>query len=137
MVCCRIFGHLDEEADNIIYINWLNMARAGLLALEFFSPETRAWRQAHMNARFVILRVLLEAGEDLVRVEKITGDDGKPDILLTMDRSKINTVGKPAIGNFLKKLQVIAFIFEPHPEKTCLQGLRPGKTQTGLLSYSD
>ena len=25
--------------------------------------------------------------------------------------------------------------FEPRHEKTCLQGLRPGKTQTGLLSY--
>ena len=25
--------------------------------------------------------------------------------------------------------------YEPHHENTCLQGLRPGKTQTGLLSY--
>ena len=25
--------------------------------------------------------------------------------------------------------------YEPRHEKTCLQGLRPGKTQTGLLSY--
>ena len=106
MIYFRIFGHTDDAADDIIYINWLNMARAGLLALEFFSPETRAWRQAHMNARFVILRVLLEAGEDLVKVEKVPGDDGKPDILLSMDRTKINSVGKPAIGNFLKKLQV-------------------------------
>ena len=24
---------------------------------------------------------------------------------------------------------------EPRHEKTCLQGLRPGKTQTGLLSF--
>ena len=27
--------------------------------------------------------------------------------------------------------------FEPHHEKTCHRGLRPGKTQTGLLSWSD
>ena len=28
-------------------------------------------------------------------------------------------------------------IYEPHHEKTCLQGFQPGKTQTGLLSYID
>ena len=27
--------------------------------------------------------------------------------------------------------------FEPRHEKTCLRGLRPGKTQTGLLSYRE
>ncbi|XP_053404717.1 dipeptidyl peptidase 3-like isoform X2 [Mercenaria mercenaria] len=102
----RIFGHEEKDGDDIIYINWLNMVRAGLLALEFYSPETRAWRQAHMNARFVILRVLLEAGEDLVTVKKITGEDGNPDIRITLDRSKILSVGKPAIGDFLRKLQV-------------------------------
>jgi len=46
----RIFGY-GEDGDDIIYVNWLNMVRAGLCALEFYSPETRAWRQAHMNAR--------------------------------------------------------------------------------------
>ena len=54
----------------------------------------------------MILRVLLEAGEDLVKVEKIKGEDGNPDILITLDRSKIISVGKPAIGDFLRKLQV-------------------------------
>ena len=29
------------------------------------------------------------------------------------------------------------FPYEPHYEKTCLQGFRPGKTQTGLLSYRE
>ena len=28
-------------------------------------------------------------------------------------------------------------ITEPHHEKTCLRGLRPGNTQTGLLRYRD
>ncbi|KAH9508558.1 bifunctional diacylglycerol diphosphate phosphatase/phosphatidate phosphatase, partial [Bulinus truncatus] len=101
-----IFGHTDDEADDIIFINWLNMVRAGLLALEFYSPETISWRQAHMNARFVILRVLIEAGENLVRIEKISGEDGKPDLLVILDRAKIISVGKPAIGAFLRKLQL-------------------------------
>lgn len=102
----RIFGHEDDAADDVIYINWLNMVRAGLLALEFYSPETGSWRQAHMQARFVILRVLLEAGNGLVTIEYFTADDGSEDMVLRLDRSKIISVGKPAIGNFLRKLQV-------------------------------
>lgn len=59
-----------------------------------------------MQARFCILRVMLEAGQGLVTITKTTGDDGKEDILLKLARSKIIGVGKPAIGNFLRKLQV-------------------------------
>ncbi|XP_031572146.1 dipeptidyl peptidase 3-like [Actinia tenebrosa] len=101
-----IFGHEGEMANDIIYINWLNMVRAGLLGLEFYTPENNKWRQAHMQARYVILRVLLEAGQQLVKLEKINGSDGQPDLILTLDRSKIECVGKLAIGDFLRKLQV-------------------------------
>ena len=47
----RIFGYEGQNAQDIVYINWLNMARAGLCALEFYTPETGKWRQAHMQAR--------------------------------------------------------------------------------------
>ena len=59
-----------------------------------------------MQARYVILRVLLEGASGLVTIERTTGDDGKPDVLVKLDRSKIGTLGKKAIGDFLQKLQV-------------------------------
>nr|XP_033810385.1 dipeptidyl peptidase 3 [Geotrypetes seraphini]XP_033810386.1 dipeptidyl peptidase 3 [Geotrypetes seraphini] len=102
----RIFGHEDAEAEDVIYVNWLNMVRAGVLGLEFYTMETKQWRQAHMQARFVILRVLLEAGEGLVSVQHTVGKDGKPDALITLDRSKIFSIGKPAMERFLQRLQV-------------------------------
>lgn len=101
----RIFGHEGEGADDIVYVNWLNMARAGLLGLEFFTPSTRSWRQAHMQARYALLRVMLEAGDDFVRLERVDAEDGA-DICVILDRSKIESVGRPAIGSFLRKLQV-------------------------------
>lgn len=41
----RIFGFEGADAEDVIYVNWLNMVRAGLLALEFYTPETASWRQ--------------------------------------------------------------------------------------------
>ncbi|KAJ8266167.1 hypothetical protein GJAV_G00126710 [Gymnothorax javanicus] len=101
-----IFGNEGADAEEVVYVNWLTMVRAGLLGLEFYTPESKSWRQAHMQARFVILRVLLEAGEGLVTLQETTGADGRPDALITLDRSKIRTVGKGAIQRFLCKLQV-------------------------------
>ncbi len=46
------------------------MARAGIRALEFYTPETQKWGQAHMQARFAILRVLLNAGEGLLSIKQ-------------------------------------------------------------------
>lgn len=60
---CRleIFGHgpdnTEQPGDDIVYINWLNMVRAGVLGLQYYSPEAKKWGQAHMQARFVILQV--------------------------------------------------------------------------------
>ena len=45
-----VFGH-DAQPQAVggvhdtSYINWLLMVRAGLTGLEFFTPETKGWRQ--------------------------------------------------------------------------------------------
>ncbi|GBN74813.1 Dipeptidyl peptidase 3, partial [Araneus ventricosus] len=61
---------------------------------------------AHSQARYVMLQVMLESGEYFVEIEKITGSEDKPDLLLTVDRTKLASVGKKAIGDFLGKLQL-------------------------------
>lgn len=100
----KIFGFEGQEADDVMYINWLNMVRAGLLALEFYQPDTDTHGQAHMQARFVILRVLLEASKEngFVKLQK----DEHGDLVVTLDRDQIQTVGKQAIFDFLLKLGV-------------------------------
>jgi len=102
----EIFGFSGEDAEQIKYVNWMSMVHAGVKGVEMFSPGSMEWKQAHSQARFVILNVMLEAGEGFLKIEKVEGEDGKPDLMITMDRSKLSTVGAPAIANFLTKLQV-------------------------------
>ncbi|KAK7868635.1 hypothetical protein R5R35_008443 [Gryllus longicercus] len=100
----KVFGFEGTEADHVIYVNWLNLLYGGCAkALEMYNPTTKSWLQAHAQARYVILQVLLEAGEDLVSV--VETEPGQ-DLLIKLDRSKLNSVGKKAIGEFLLKLQV-------------------------------
>eukprot|EP00980_Cylindrotheca_fusiformis_P011381 scaffold2638_cov114-Cylindrotheca_fusiformis.AAC.9 len=113
----EVFGvqqHDDDDdggaISDVTYVNWLLMVRAGLTGLEFYTPTTKQWRQAHMNARYVILRLLMQAsgdGGDFLKLERITNSkDGKPDVEISLNRDLIPTVGKKAIGDFLLKLQV-------------------------------
>ena len=58
-----VFGHAAADGvHEIAYVNWLLMVRGGLTGLEFYTPETGQWRQAHMQARYVILQVTSTSG---------------------------------------------------------------------------
>ncbi|EFA80210.1 dipeptidyl-peptidase III [Heterostelium album PN500] len=97
-----LFGHKGQNALDIFFVNWLIMARAGICALEFYSPASKSWKQAHMQGRYAILQVLLRAGQGLVKLD-ITNDN----VLISLDRTKIESVGIPAIGEFLKRIMVL------------------------------
>ena len=116
----RIF-HLGDAAAcaDVVYVNWLNMARAGLLALQFYNPATGAWGQAHMQARFALLRVMLAAGQGFVTLqggaEALSAEavaagavaEGAGGVHVALDRAKILSVGLPAVRAFLRQLQVV------------------------------
>ena len=93
----EIFGIQEfGKARNMV---WLYMAYSGLKGLIVFNPDAQKWGQAHCWARYVIFRVMREAG-DFLSIE-FTEDD---QFLIHMDYSKIESHGFPAISAFLQKL---------------------------------
>lgn len=95
---------LTGEAGDLLYISYLTMTRAGVAALEFWDPKSRKWGQAHMQARFSILKALLGAGDDFVKLEYSQPD--LSDLTISVDRFKILTHGRPAVARYLQQLQV-------------------------------
>jgi len=79
---------------------------AGVGSLEFYNLETKKFSQAHVNGIFVILQVLLEAGNGFVTIEKVKNEEGKDWISIKMDKEQCLTTGFNAMKNFLLKLNV-------------------------------
>ncbi|ODV84671.1 hypothetical protein CANARDRAFT_8252 [[Candida] arabinofermentans NRRL YB-2248] len=100
-----IFGFKTEEEQNdVLYVSFLTMCRAGLLALEYYDPVNKKWGQPHCQARYAILKTYLDAGDDFVKLDY--SEDDYSDLIIKLDRSKIDTVGQDAISKFLNKLHV-------------------------------
>ena len=98
---------MQSTAGDVLHISYLSMARAGLAALEFWDPKSRKWGQAHTQARFAILQVFLEAGNDFVTISpNVESDQDLSDLVVRVDRDKILSDGRPAVEKFLQKLHV-------------------------------
>ncbi|KIW95081.1 uncharacterized protein Z519_03664 [Cladophialophora bantiana CBS 173.52] len=109
----EIFGFGDgkedigNEAGDVLYAAYLQMARAGVAALEFWDPKSRKWGQAHMQARFSILRTFMDGGENFCELKSPNGDIRNPDDLeIHLDRGKILSHGRPAVEAYLQKLHI-------------------------------
>lgn len=87
------------------FVEYLSMARAGLLALEFWDPNTKKWGQAHMQARFAILKVLTTTWPPVARIS-VRDPSDLTTAVIEVNRNLIKTRGKQAIGNFLQALHV-------------------------------
>ncbi|KAF2460940.1 dipeptidyl peptidase-like protein III [Lineolata rhizophorae] len=94
----------EGPAADILYASYLSMARAGMVAVEFWDPQSGKWGQAHMQARFSILQTFLRAGDGFCTLD-YTADD-LSDLTINVDKSKIMSHGRPAVEDYLRKLQV-------------------------------
>ncbi|OCH95554.1 aflatoxin-detoxifizyme [Obba rivulosa] len=102
----KIFKYTEPKlAEDIQYVTFLIMARAGLRALEFYDPATKKHGQAHMQARLGITQHLIRSG--IAWLEEVRADDGVlENLYVRVDRKKVLTQGRDVAGKLLVELQV-------------------------------
>lgn len=106
-----IFGFGDGKMDmqgkagDVLYAAYLSMARAGVVALEHWDPQSGKWGQIHMQARFSILKTFLETGDGFCWLDHKPGGQLQ-DMTVRLDRSKILSHGRPAVEKYLQELHV-------------------------------
>lgn len=112
-------GNVDLEgpAGDVLHAAYLQMARAGVIALEFWDPTSRKWGQAHMQARFSILQTFLSAGKDFCRLEY--EKDDLDDLTIFIDRHKILSHGRPAVEAYLQKLHIYKATADVQAGRSC------------------
>lgn len=100
----RMFGFDEAKmtAEDITYTVYLQVGTAGLRALENYIEDDK-WGQAHSRGHFAMFRVLLDAGDGFLSVHHETTTDK---LTIHVDRSKVLTHGKPAIGRLLLRLHI-------------------------------
>ncbi len=107
----KLFGfgdgkvNMSNKAGEVLYASYLSMARAGVVALEFWDPKSRKWGQAHMQARFSILRAFLDAGNDFCKLDYSDSQD-LSDLTIKLDKNKILSHGRPAVEAYLQKVHI-------------------------------
>jgi dipeptidyl-peptidase-3 len=107
----KIFGLGDGSIDingpagDVLYAAYLSMARAGIAALEFWDPKARKWGQAHMQARYSILRTFLDAGKEFASLDYQA--ENLDDLTIRIERDQILTLGRKAVEAYLQKLHIL------------------------------
>jgi len=76
----------------------------GLRALGTYDASKKKWGQVHDLARFGLLKCLRNAAGGLLNIRFIPGST--PDLSIHFDRSKIDSIGRPALQELILKLHI-------------------------------
>ena len=101
-----LFGYTSESeitARDLTYNMYLQLGVDGLRGLQNYNVESGKWGQAHSRAHFAMLKCLLTDGNGIMAVDC---DSSKDQIIVRVDRSRIISDGKPALGRMLLRLHI-------------------------------
>ncbi|KAK1526645.1 dipeptidyl-peptidase 3 [Colletotrichum paranaense] len=93
----------DVTADDIAYNMYQQLGVDGLRGLANYNVDSKRWGQAHSRAHFAILNWLLQDGGDCVEIEH---DKTAETLTVRVNRAKMSTHGKPALGRMLLHLHM-------------------------------
>jgi len=102
----EIFGYTNASAltaDALVYLSYAHLGVEGIRSLEHYDTESKTWNQAHSQGYFAIFKQLLLVGDGLFRV---AFDGAASTLTVHVDRAKILSHGKPALGDFMNKLHI-------------------------------
>ena len=101
-----LFGHTSDSevtAQDLTYNAYVHLGVRGLRDLQNYNVENEKWGQAHSRAYFAMLRCLLADGNGFMTIDCNSAED---QITVHVDRSRIISDGKPALGRMLLRLQM-------------------------------
>ena len=101
-----LFGFTSKSeitAQDLTYNVYVQLGVNGLRGLQNYNIESGRWGQAHSRAHFATLKCLLTDGNGFMRIDCNSAED---QITVYVDRSRIISDGKPALGRMLLRLHM-------------------------------
>ena len=101
-----LFGYTSETeitAHDLTYNMYVQIGVDGLLGLQNYNVERGEWGLAQSRAYFAMLKCLLTDGNGFMSVDC---DSSRDQITVLVDRSRIISDGKPALGRMLLRLHM-------------------------------
>ncbi|GMR32889.1 hypothetical protein PMAYCL1PPCAC_03084, partial [Pristionchus mayeri] len=98
-------GYEDDVGQHLKYAIWLKKMQDGFASISNYDFGSEQWDKAENRAEYMMLAVMLEAGQGCLSIEKCVDANGEENLCLRLDREKIDTVGLRAISSFLKMIQ--------------------------------
>ena len=101
-----LFGYTSESeinAQELTYYRYVQLGVDGLRGLQNYNIENGKWSQAHSRAHFAMLKCLLTDGNGVMC---INCSDSEDQITVHVDRSRVITDAKAALGRMLLRLHI-------------------------------
>lgn len=92
-------SYTPSEREEILICCWYDVIYGAVRGLKEFSPESMKWGQAHMSGNYAILKTMMLEDPSFVVLRENENNDY---MTIDFDYTKIKTVGRKAIGEFLK-----------------------------------